>query len=99
MAPALTITNDDVAVTNGHTAEMKQLSGDEKAKFTRQNAVDRPLDEFTYGPHPLSGPQTQPVKQFRYPRFESKEAERDFVKLHMAVALRWLGHTGYANEG
>lgn len=76
-----------------------ELTGDERAKMARLLKVDRPLDRFTFGPHPLSGPQVEPVKQIRYPRFESKEAEREFVKLHHAAALRWLGHNGYNNEG
>lgn len=75
------------------------LTGDERAKLVKILGTDRPLEKFTYGGHPLSGKQIEPVDRVRIPKFNSKEDERAFIKLHHAAALRWLGHNGYNNEG
>ena len=32
-----------------------QLTGDERARQLKKTAGDRPLDRFTYGPHPIVG--------------------------------------------
>lgn len=84
------------SVTTDHST---QLTGDERSAQVKQQAKDRPLDHFVYGPHPISGAQKTPVAQVRIPRFRDKYAEREFVKLHQAAALRWLGQNGYNNEG
>jgi hypothetical protein len=84
------------SVSTDHTV---QLTGDERSAQVKQQAKDRPLDHFVYGPHPISGAQKTPVTQVRIPRFRDKYAEREFVKLHHAAALRWLGQNGYNNEG
>lgn len=76
-----------------------QLTGDERAEQLRKNAVDRPLDKFTFGAHPISGAQVQPVKHVRIPTFSNPLDERAFRKLHHAAAIRWLGVNGYNNEG
>ena len=63
------------------------------------STTDRPLNHFTFGAHPIPGNQIDPVKQVRIPRLASLSAEREWRKLHHAVALRWLGLNGYNNEG
>jgi hypothetical protein len=56
--------------------------------------------EFTFGAYqPARTTSATPISRIRYPKFQSLEAERAFRKLHHAVALRWLGHQGYNNEG
>jgi len=81
------------------TQPIDQLTGDERARQLRKTAGDRPLDRFTYGPHPISGNQTDAVKQVRIPTFSNPLDERAFRKLHAAAAIRWLGLNGYNNEG
>ncbi|KAI8649625.1 Aldolase-II domain-containing protein [Fusarium keratoplasticum] len=95
MAPS---TIDPVS-SQSNILNASKLTGDERAAALKKNGQDRPLNEFTYGGHPLSGPQTKPVKQIRIPRFASLEDEREWRKLHHAAALRWLGLNGYNNEG
>lgn len=63
------------------TQPTDQLTGDERAAQLRKTAVDRPLDRFTYGAHPISGNQTDPVKQVRIPTFSNPLDERAFRKL------------------
>jgi hypothetical protein len=75
------------------------LTGDERARMAKASKVDRPLSEFVYGAHPISGHQTEPVTQVRIPRFSTLTDERNFRKLHAAACLRWLGANGYNNEG
>ncbi|KAK0879873.1 hypothetical protein LTR87_006359 [Friedmanniomyces endolithicus] len=81
------------------THPIDQLTGDERARQLRKTASDRPLDRFTYGPHPISGNQTDAVKQVRIPTFTNPLDERAFRKLHAAACIRWLGLNGYNNEG
>lgn len=90
MAPSAVETTSNSTVT---------LTGDERARMVKNSKADRPRSEFVYGPHPISGHQTQPLTQVRIPRFTSLEDERAFRKLHAAVCLRWLGQNGYNNEG
>ncbi|TKA62182.1 hypothetical protein B0A55_10888 [Friedmanniomyces simplex] len=78
---------------------LARLTGDERARQLRKTAGDRPLDRFTYGPHPISGNQTDTVKQVRIPTFSDPLDERAFRKLHAAACIRWLGLNGYNNEG
>ena len=60
--------------------------------------IDQPTLPFRYGGYvPLV--ESKPVQRIRIPQFTSLETERAFRKLHHAVALRWLGHQGYNNEG
>jgi len=75
------------------------LTGEERARAVRKLNVDRPLNEFVYGAHPMSGHQKEPVTQVRYPKLRSLEDEREFRKLHHAACLRWLGTNGYNDEG
>ena len=53
-----------------------QLTGDERARQLKKTVGDRPLDRFTYGPHPISGNQTELVKQVRIPTFSNPLDER-----------------------
>lgn len=48
------------------------LTGDERAKLVKILGTDRPLEKFTYGGHPLSGKQIEPVDRVRIPKFNSK---------------------------
>lgn len=96
MAPAPI--DQTIASSNGHDA-IGHLTGDQRAAQLRKTAGDRPLDRFTYGAHPISGEQLQPVKQVRIPTFENPLDERAFRKLHAAACIRWLGINGYNNEG
>lgn len=81
------------------TQAVGQLTGDERARQLRMTVGNRPLDKFTYGAHPISGAQVQPVKQVRIPIFSNPLDERAFRKLHAAACIRWLGLNGYNNEG
>ena len=87
VSPAVTLVGQD-ALEKQYPSTWKPGSSEE-----------RPLDQFTYGAHPIPGKQIDPVKQVRIPKLVSLEAEREFRKLHHAVALRWLGLNGYNNEG
>jgi hypothetical protein len=75
------------------------LTGDERAAQIKQQGKVALSNHFIYGPHPISGAQVIPVEQVRIPKFRDKYAEREFVKLHAAAGLRWLGMNGYNNEG
>ena len=81
------------------TRPIDQLTGEERYKQLKNSVGDKPLDRFVYGPHPISGAQTDPVKQVRIPKFENPLDERAFRKLHAAACIRWLGENGYNNEG
>jgi hypothetical protein len=81
------------------TVPIDQLTGEERYRQLKNSVGDRPLDRFVYGPHPISGAQTDPVKQVRIPTFDNLLDERAFRKLHMAACIRWLGENGYNNEG
>lgn len=89
MSPSA-VTNDD---------QQANLTGEERHKQLKNGVGDRPLDRFIYGAHPISGNQTDPVKQIRMPTFSDPHDERAFRKMHMAACLRWLGANGYNNEG
>jgi hypothetical protein len=81
------------------TRPVDQLTGEERYQQLKKTTGDRPLDRFTYGAHPISGAQVDPVKQVRIPKFSDPLDERAFRKLHAAACIRWLGENGYNNEG
>lgn len=43
------------------TRPIDQLTGEERHRQLKNSVGDRPLDRFVYGPHPISGAQTDPV--------------------------------------
>lgn len=45
------------------TVPTDQLTGNERAEQVKKNSVDRPLDRFVYGAHPISGAQEDAVTQ------------------------------------
>lgn len=73
------------------TRPIDQLTGEERYQQLKKTVGDRPLDRFVYGPHPISGAQTDQVTQVRIPTFDNALDERAFRKLHMAACIRWLG--------
>ncbi len=77
------------------TRPIDQLTGEERYKQLKNSTGERSLDRFTYGAHPISGNQTDTVKQVRVPTFSDPLDERAFRKLHAAACIRWLGLNGY----
>ncbi|KEZ38867.1 hypothetical protein SAPIO_CDS10175 [Scedosporium apiospermum] len=95
MAPSAT----ETIQASAPVEDITKLTGDERAAALKANSKDRPLDVFTYGGHPISGHQREPIHQIRIPKLATLEDEREWRKLHHAAALRWLGLNGYNNEG
>lgn len=89
------------AATRGKPSFVTVVEQDQKPapEWKAGTTKERPLDQFIFGAHPITGKQVESVKQVRIPKFVSLEAEREHRKLHHAAALRWLGQNGYNNEG
>ena len=48
------------------TRPVDQLTGEERHQYLKKTSGDRPLDRFTYGAHPISGAQVDPVSALHH---------------------------------
>lgn len=66
--------------------------------LTVTQTLGQPSLPFGYGSYAPSANKAQstPIQRIRIPQFVDLKAEREFRKLHQAVALRWLGMNGFS---